>query len=65
MDSFLTTSVKSSAKATALVLSESCMFRRELYKIFQYPGPQQDPCGDPLVNAIQKLALFDERTVDR
>ena len=58
MDSFLTTSIKLSAKATALFLSENCMFKRQLYKIFQYPGPQQDPYGDPFVTALQMLALL-------
>jgi hypothetical protein len=43
--SFLITNIKSSAKATALEIFVNWMFSRELYRMFQYPGPQQDLCG--------------------
>src|SRR5215469_1156180 len=63
--SCLIANIKSSANATALECSVNCVFSRELYKIFQYPGPQQDPCGAPLVTVLRILALLDERTADR
>jgi len=47
--SAFTANNKSSAKATALVCFLNSKLRRELYWIFQSPGPEQVPCGHPLV----------------
>ena len=60
MVSFLMANIKSSANVTALEYFVNRMFSRELYRIFQNPGPQQDPCDDPLVTFLCKLILVDE-----
>ena len=63
--SILIANIKSSANATSLVLFVNWRFSRELYWMFQYPGPQQDPCGDPLVTVLCILIFLDEITADR
>ena len=45
----LIASSKSSAKATTLVCFINGVLRSELYWIFQYPWPEQDPCGAPFL----------------
>ena len=49
---------KSSANAIALVLFAKFRFNSELYWMFQYPGPQQDPWGHPLFTVVSILLLF-------
>jgi len=41
------------------------MFSGELYRMHQFPGPQQDPSGDPLVTLPCILTLLKQRTADR
>jgi hypothetical protein len=40
---------KSSANATVFVCLVYLKLKIELYCMFQNPGPQHDPCGQPLV----------------
>ena len=57
MVSFLIANIKSSANATALKIFVNLMFSRELYRIFHYPGSQQDPCEDDLVTVLDCISL--------
>jgi len=45
----LIASIRSLVNATAFVRLVNLRFRKELYWMFRKPGPQQDPCGHPLL----------------
>jgi hypothetical protein len=49
MESAFIMITRSSAKATVFVWSVYLRLSKELYCMFQKPGPQHDPCGQPLV----------------
>ena len=49
---------RSSAKAIALVCFLNSKLRRELYWIFQNPGLQQDPYGQPLLTSLSTCTVF-------
>src|SRR5215469_611877 len=49
---------RSSAYATALVFARNFVVSNELNCKFQSPGPQHDPCGQPLVTVFSSCKLF-------
>jgi len=60
----LIASIKSSAKVTTLVCFMNGVLKSELYWIFQYPGPEQDPCGAPFVTVLCNTILLDKILAD-
>ena len=56
--STLTAISRSSAKAIALVRFPNSRLSNVLYWMFQNPGPQQDPCGQPLLTSFSTCMLL-------
>jgi len=61
----LVISSRSSANATTFVVLVYYRFSKELYWMFQNPGPQHDPCGHPLVTSLCSLMLLVDRMAER
>jgi len=61
----LTASIKSSANVMALVRLVNLRFSRELYRMFQNPGLQQEPWDYPLLTSFSILMLLVDKTAVR
>jgi hypothetical protein len=61
----LIASIRSSANARAFVRLVNLKFSKELYWMFQKPGPQQDPCGHPLLTSLSILTLLVDKIAVR
>jgi hypothetical protein len=57
--------MKSSANATDFVRALNVRFKKELYIMFQKPGPQQDPCGYPLIISLSNRMLLVDKIAVR
>ena len=62
---FLIANTNSAENAAALELLVNLIFRIELYKMFQYPDPQPDPCNFTLLIVLCILTLLSEKSAVR